>query len=134
MQGVKKADDAVVAGSKPKSSQIGGSAGFVAFASSVYPLLNSKCASCHQSDQAPLIADDDASAAYNAARTMVDWKIPLNSKLLLKIDDGHCGPYCSGPYTAVMNNYFSTWMQAEGVPVPVPSPSTSPSPSPKPSP
>lgn len=133
LQGINKAPQAVAAGSSTSAAALGGGIGV--FKSSVYNLTTAKCAGCHKSDQAPLIADDDVNAAYAAAKSEVNWTDLSSSKLLAKIDDGHCGPYCSGPYTAAMANYMSTWAMAEGYSGSMnsPNPGSSGSPTPSPS-
>jgi hypothetical protein len=132
LQGINKAPQAVAVGSSSSAAALGGGIGV--FKSSVYNLTTAKCAGCHKSDQAPLIADDDVNSAYAAAKSEVSWNDLGNSKLLAKIDDGHCGPYCSGPYTAAMANYLSTWAMAEGYSGNINSPNPGSSGSPTPSP
>jgi hypothetical protein len=97
-------------------------------------LVTGQCATCHKSTQTPFIADDDASAAYSVTKTLVSWNNLSNSTLLAKIDDGHCGPSCSGPYTQAMANALSSWMAAEGIVATSPTPSGTATPTPTPSP
>ena len=67
------------------------------FATTVYPLLNNNCSGCHQSNPtntgqlpiAPFFASDDVTTAFEAAQPKMDLDTPANSRLVLRMNEGH---------------------------------------------
>ncbi len=59
------------------------------FASTVYPLLDTYCSSCHTDaaavPQSPFFASEDVDAAYAAAQTRMDLETPANSRFVLRL-------------------------------------------------
>ncbi len=65
-----------------------------AFQTTVYPVLNQTCVSCHGSVKTPLFASPTLRRAYEQARTVVDFDQIERSRLVRKANDGHCGQAC----------------------------------------
>lgn len=66
-----------------------------AFEGTVYPVLRDYCSSCHSTDtlaQAPIHADSDVGLAHEYALTRVNFKKPIDSKLVVRllIDRHNC--------------------------------------------
>jgi len=67
------------------------------FATIVYPLLNNNCSGCHQANPtntgqlpiAPFFASDDVTTAFEAAKPKMDLDTPSNSRLVLRMNEGH---------------------------------------------
>lgn len=59
------------------------------FASTVYPLLDDYCSSCHTDSaaipQSPFFASEDIDAAYAAAQTRIDLETPSSSRFVLRL-------------------------------------------------
>jgi len=59
------------------------------FASTVYPLLTSYCAACHNENSAnpisPFFANDDIDSAYAAAKARIDLDTPANSRFVQRL-------------------------------------------------
>ncbi len=73
------------------SSQSSEFTGQQAFAKSVYLITSKTCIPCHVNIQAPFHASSDLTTAYLAAKSRVSWANVPSSKLIMKIQDGHCG-------------------------------------------
>ncbi|MEM7217696.1 MAG: LamG domain-containing protein [Pseudomonadota bacterium] len=60
-----------------------------AFASTVYPVLDTYCSNCHSEaaavPQQPLFASADVAAAYDAARTKIDLDTPSSSRFVVRL-------------------------------------------------
>jgi len=46
---------------------------------------------CHASAQAPFFASRDVQAAYTAAKALVDFANPKNSRFIAYAGNNHCG-------------------------------------------
>lgn len=59
------------------------------FATTVYPLLNEYCASCHSEDaaqaQQPFFASEDVEVAYAAARSKINLDTPASSRFVIRL-------------------------------------------------
>lgn len=79
----------------PTLKDVGASRSFPAdpsiFASTVYPVLQDYCTTCHNSSaatpQQPFFADPDIAIAYDAAKPKIDLDDPDNSRLVLRLRD-----------------------------------------------
>jgi len=61
------------------------------FASTIYPILTSRCSGCHKETaltvQSPYIASDDVDIAYLASQSKIDLDTPANSRLVVRLRD-----------------------------------------------
>lgn len=69
-----------------------------AFAQTLFPLLRSKCSSCHGTNQGPIFAVANAADALSVMNqaSLYDFRAPSNSKIVRKSSDSHCGAGCAG--------------------------------------
>ncbi len=73
------------------------------FADTVHPLLEQHCIACHYEEavaqqQSPFFANPDVDSAYESAKPKINIDLPLNSRLVSRLLDGHncwsdCGIY-----------------------------------------
>lgn len=77
------------------------SGGFGVFQSTLYPVVSSRCSSCHSSAQAPAFAGN-ANSAYQTiknsigfSQAAVNFGAPQSSLLVEKSQDSHCGSICA---------------------------------------
>lgn len=73
------------------------------FADTVHPLLEEHCIACHYEEavtqqQSPFFANPDVDSAYESAKPKINIDLPLNSRLVSRLLDGHncwsdCGTY-----------------------------------------
>lgn len=64
------------------------------FADTVHPLLEQHCISCHYEEaitqqQSPFFANPDVDSAYEAAKPKINIDLPLNSRLVQRLLEGH---------------------------------------------
>ncbi len=64
------------------------------FADTVHPLLQQYCLSCHYEEaiiqqQSPFFANPDVTSAYEAAKPKINIDLPINSRLVQRLLDGH---------------------------------------------
>jgi hypothetical protein len=64
------------------------------FADTVHPLLEQHCISCHYEEavtqqQSPFFANPDAVSAYEAAKLKINIDLPINSRLVQRLLEGH---------------------------------------------
>ncbi|WP_066962054.1 LamG domain-containing protein [Microbulbifer sp. Q7] len=89
----------------PTERDVGASKSFPAssgnFATTVYPLLEQYCASCHSEDadtaQQPYFASSDIDQAYEAAKARMDLDTPENSRFVVRLgnDFHNCWSNCT---------------------------------------
>ena len=73
------------------------------FAETIHPLLEQRCIACHYEEgvtqqQSPFFANPDENSAYEAAKSKINIDLPLNSRLVQRLLEGHncwsdCGQY-----------------------------------------
>lgn len=63
---------------------------FSVFSQTLYPQLQNRCGSCHESKQSPYFASSDLNTAYKAAFKRVTPENPLLSKLWIRSQNLHC--------------------------------------------
>ena len=64
------------------------------FADTVHPLLEQHCIACHYEEavtqqQSPFFANPDVDSAYEAAKPKINIDLPINSRLVQRLLDGH---------------------------------------------
>ena len=89
----------------PQERDVGASKSFPAssgnFATTVYPLLEEYCASCHSEDaetaQQPYFASSDIDQAYEASKARMDLDTPENSRFVVRLgnDFHNCWSNCT---------------------------------------
>ena len=102
------------------ADQTGGpppAAGLDAFRSGFYAFASTSCGMCHASAQAPFFASRDVQAAYTAAKALVDFANPTNSRFIAYAGNNHCGvanlcgPNSGSP--AIVQQDIVQWANAE---------------------
>lgn len=76
------------------STRRGPDAALRAFSGTIYPMLTEACVTCHGNNKIPLFASQTTRRAYEQALTVVDLDHPDRSRLVQKMNDGHCGLAC----------------------------------------
>ena len=104
----------------PGADQTGGpppAAGLNAFRSGFYAFASTSCGTCHASAQTPFFASRDVQAAYTAAKALVDFANPTNSRFIAYAGNNHCGvanlcgPNSGSP--AIVQQDIVQWANAE---------------------
>ena len=110
---VTKLDDAALAQYGDTTHLATGASGRSVFESAVAPLIrNARCVSCHNVTS-PMFGQSDQTAAYNAAKSVLNLGVPAQSRLIFKAGDGHCAPTCSILGSGVWSPPVLAWAQAE---------------------
>jgi hypothetical protein len=65
-----------------------------AFETTAYEPLTRSCTTCHATLRSPLLASATLRRAYQQALTVVSFERPERSRIVQKMNDGHCGPAC----------------------------------------
>ncbi|TAA44980.1 LamG domain-containing protein [Corallincola spongiicola] len=72
---------------------------------------DNRCGACHTNDQSPrFVRDDDVNLAYTEANTVVDLDSPADSRLVIKVGQGHnCWLDSDTACAATMTQWISNW-------------------------
>jgi len=109
------ADEMPPGGPPPAAGLDAFRSGFYAFASP-----STSCGMCHASVQTPFFASPDVQAAYTAAKALVDFANPRNSRFISYAGNSHCGvanlcgPNSGSP--AIVQQDIVQWANAETSP------------------
>jgi hypothetical protein len=91
---------------------LGNLSGVDAFKTTVFPVLSSKCSSCHGVNQSPKFVDGDIATAYVQAKTKTNFSTIGQSGLVSRGSlAGHC-PNCGAATGTEIQNLIQAWWLA----------------------
>ncbi|MEK6579881.1 MAG: hypothetical protein AABZ55_11695, partial [Bdellovibrionota bacterium] len=101
--------------------------GFRFYSNNLYPLLRSKCSSCHETKQSPFFAATSVIQSYLLSKHYLDTNNALRSKIIKQATGGHCGTEGCMIERQPFEALVESWVKEELI-VPSPVPSHSPTP------
>jgi len=101
--------------SDPNRSTFGNQANaMAAFEESVYAITTTRCTGCHDSGVGPQFAVNDVASAYEVSKGLVAFQNVPQSRLVIRMTDGHCGADCGSSGTEMINAIRYWWDNGEG--------------------
>jgi len=74
-----------------------------------------RCGACHTEQSPSFVRADDINLAYSAANPLVDLNVPTDSRMVVKVADGHnCWEAVSSVCADIITGYIESWAAASG--------------------